>query len=74
MRQIVALFTLFAVMLTFDVRAAPIDFLFAGTGSGALNGGTPDEVASAVRFLVAPTARYITGQTLIVDGGLNTRS
>ncbi|MGE5641130.1 MAG: SDR family NAD(P)-dependent oxidoreductase [Clostridia bacterium] len=31
--------------------------------------GTPDEVASAVRFLCGPGARYITGQTLHVSGG-----
>ena len=31
--------------------------------------GTPDEVAAAVLMLAAPEASYITGQTLIVDGG-----
>jgi 3-oxoacyl-[acyl-carrier protein] reductase len=31
--------------------------------------GTPEEVAYAVRFLVGPGARYITGQTLHVSGG-----
>ena len=31
--------------------------------------GEPDEVASAVRFLCGPGARYITGQTLHVSGG-----
>ena len=35
---------------------------------GAL--GTPDDVASAVMFLVGPDARYITGQVLSVDGGM----
>jgi 3-oxoacyl-[acyl-carrier protein] reductase len=31
--------------------------------------GTPEDVGWAVRFLVAPEAGYITGQTVIVDGG-----
>ena len=29
----------------------------------------PEEVGWAVRFLASPEAGYITGQTLIVDGG-----
>jgi len=31
--------------------------------------GTPRDVGVAVRFLASPDAAYITGQTLIVDGG-----
>jgi 3-oxoacyl-[acyl-carrier protein] reductase len=31
--------------------------------------GTPEDVAAAVRFLAGPGARYITGQTLHVNGG-----
>ena len=29
----------------------------------------PEEVAAAVLMLAAPEASYITGQTLVVDGG-----
>ncbi len=32
--------------------------------------GTPEDVASAVAFLASDDARYITGQTLAVDGGM----
>ena len=31
--------------------------------------GAPDEVAAMVRFLCGPGARYITGQTIHVNGG-----
>ena len=31
--------------------------------------GSPEEVAAAVRFLAGPGARYVTGQTLHVNGG-----
>ncbi|QDS95644.1 3-oxoacyl-[acyl-carrier-protein] reductase FabG [Roseimaritima multifibrata] len=32
--------------------------------------GEPEDVAAAVLFLASPAAGYITGQTLIVDGGM----
>ncbi len=35
--------------------------------------GRPEEIAAVVDFLVSEAAAYITGQTLSVDGGLNTK-
>jgi len=32
--------------------------------------GAPEDIASAVAFLAGPEAGYITGQTLVVDGGM----
>ncbi|MEA9772857.1 3-oxoacyl-ACP reductase FabG [Xanthomonas campestris pv. raphani] len=32
--------------------------------------GQPDDIANAVAFLAGPTARYITGETLHVNGGI----
>jgi NAD(P)-dependent dehydrogenase (short-subunit alcohol dehydrogenase family) len=32
--------------------------------------GQPEEISAAVAFLASEDARYITGQTIVVDGGL----
>ena len=43
-------------------------FAFDETGGDRI--GTADDVAAAVVFLASSAASYITGQTLVVDGGM----
>ena len=38
---------------------------------GTSRSGTPEEVAEVVAFLASPGARYITGTTIEVDGGMS---
>jgi NAD(P)-dependent dehydrogenase (short-subunit alcohol dehydrogenase family) len=47
-----------------DAREA----MFANTPLGRL--GDPEDVAGAVRFLCSDEASFITGEVLLVDGGL----
>lgn len=36
--------------------------------------GEPDDLANAMLFLASPESRYITGQALVVDGGMSSHS
>jgi glucose 1-dehydrogenase len=33
--------------------------------------GTPEDIGAAVAFLAGPGASYVTGQSLVVDGGIS---
>lgn len=52
-----------------EQREAMIKQYSAKTALGRL--GTPDEVAGAVLFLASDLARYVTGATIHVDGGIS---
>ena len=51
--------------LTDEQRAAMADKIALGRP------GTPGDIAGAVSFLLGPAGGYVTGQVLLVDGGLS---
>jgi 3-oxoacyl-[acyl-carrier protein] reductase len=51
----------------------PAGLAAAGRGIPAGRVGRADEVARAIRFLTSDDSAYVTGQQLIVDGGLTVR-
>jgi NAD(P)-dependent dehydrogenase (short-subunit alcohol dehydrogenase family) len=58
-------------------RNAATQHRAASTGDAGVNAssspvgriGEPDDIARAVLYLVDPAASYVTGQSLVVDGG-----
>lgn len=54
-----------------DDEAAAEERMTEGVALGRIGG--PEEVASVVRFLVSEEASYVTGASLLVDGGLTAR-
>jgi 3-oxoacyl-[acyl-carrier protein] reductase len=54
--------------MTSDLPEAARTALMSNIALGRL--GRPEDIAPAVRFLAGPGAAYITGQTLVVDGGM----
>jgi 3-oxoacyl-[acyl-carrier protein] reductase len=54
--------------MTADLPADAREALFERIPLGRLGG--PEDVAGVVRFLAGPAASYMTGQVLVVDGGM----
>lgn len=55
-------------MTEVQLKAFKDDFVKRRVPMGRM--GSPDDIATAVQFLVSPAAAYITGASLVVDGGM----
>jgi 3-oxoacyl-[acyl-carrier protein] reductase len=55
--------------MTADIGENEREKLFQAIPLGRI--GRPEEIAAAVEYLTGPAGAYITGQTLVVDGGLS---
>jgi 3-oxoacyl-[acyl-carrier protein] reductase len=59
---------LIATDMTAGLKQEIVERIVKGSALGRI--GTPEEVADAVLFLASERASYITGQSLVVDGGI----
>ena len=58
-----------ATDMTASIDPKAAEQIKAGIPLGRI--GDPDDIARAVEFLVGPGGEYVTGQTLVIDGGLS---
>lgn len=57
-----------ATDMTADLKREVVEQIVKSSALGRI--GTPQEIASAVLFLASSQASYITGQAIVVDGGI----